>query len=206
MKENRLLDVMERPDEMQSIPTDFEEAINKVDQDEGLLHSDKLFSTILNKLQRPGVVQNMTAEEVEESVKVIKEQPYMNTRQSGFKFILKVQPTFLEKKINGHQELLHRGEKIHNFSTDISRFYKKFELKTVTSQEIRRNAETLIASNCKDTNDKDIFAKYLVHSNPTEERVYREKTTENMVKASMMTTQILHSLQEEPSTSLESCN
>ncbi|XP_073521361.1 uncharacterized protein [Phyllobates terribilis] len=232
-KENHLLDEMKRPDEMQSIlivaKTDFEKAINKADQDERLLDSDKLVILnylecyiILNKLQRPDVVQNMTVEEWKKRAPyreshvgvVVHEHKTAANQIAGLIlnkeeerwfqiYIEKVRPTFLEKSMDIKNFFISSsGGKIHNVSNDIARFHKKFGIKTVTSQEIRRNAETFIASNCKDTNDKDIFAKYLAHSNPTAERVYREKTMENMVKASMMTTQILDRLQEKPSTSL----
>ncbi|XP_073507196.1 uncharacterized protein [Phyllobates terribilis] len=190
-KENRLLDEMKRPDEMQSIlivaKTDFEKAINKADQDERLLDSDKLVILnylecyiILNKLQRPDVVQNMTVEEWK------KRAPYRESHvgvavhehktaanqiaglilnkeeERWFQiYIEKVRPTFLKKSMDIKNFLISSsGGKIHNVSNDIARFHKKFGIKTVTSQEIRRNAETFIASNCKDTNDKDIFAKY----------------------------------------------
>ncbi|XP_077136625.1 uncharacterized protein LOC143793494 isoform X2 [Ranitomeya variabilis] len=233
-KENHLLDGMKKPHEMQSIlvvaKKDFERALNKAERYERLLDSDKLVILnylecyiILNKLQRPGVVQNMTVEEWK------KRGPYreghvgvaihehktagnqiavliLNKEEERWFqiYIKKVRPTFLKKKSVEIKNFFisSSGQKIHNVSSDIARFHKKFGLKTVTSQEIRRSAETFIASNCKDTNDKDKFAKYQAHSNPTAERVCREKTMEDMAKASMMTTQVLDRLQEKPSTSL----
>ncbi|XP_056409675.1 uncharacterized protein LOC130331570 [Hyla sarda] len=115
-------------------------------------------------------------------------------------YINRVRPTFLQGK-NEIQNFFisSSGQKIQNVSQDIARFHYKFGLKSVTSEMVRRNAETFVFSKCKDINERNIFIKYLSHSNHTAERVYREKIMDDTVKASE--TPMIHESKDNPTTS-----
>ncbi|XP_075703252.1 uncharacterized protein LOC142671115 isoform X2 [Rhinoderma darwinii] len=91
-------------------------------------------------------------------------------------------------------------ERLHNVSTNLARLHTKFGLKPVTSQAVRRMSEAYVSSNCMKTIETQLFSKYQAHSNDPAECVYREKTMNNMIKASSLPDRI-QELQEQPSTS-----
>ncbi|XP_056409673.1 uncharacterized protein LOC130331568 [Hyla sarda] len=221
---------MRKPSELESIlriaEPAFKSALYKAENEDELSENENVTIVnyleclvVLRKLQRPGVVQNLTVDEWERRIPhrgthvVIPVQEHKMAanplavlvltveEETWFDiYINRVRPTFLQGK-NEIQNFFisSSGEKIHNVSQDIARFHYKFGLKSVTSEMVRRNAETFVFSKCKDINERNIFIKYLSQSNHTAERVYREKIMDDTVKASE--TPMLHESKDNPTTS-----
>ncbi|XP_041441359.1 uncharacterized protein LOC121393043 [Xenopus laevis] len=159
---------------------------------------------VLKQLQRPGVVQNMTVEEwrnrklsdcktrmaiavkkhktaTQQVATVLLEE---EEEQWFYVFYKKIRPSFIRSGTSPKTFFISSsGEPIHSVTNDIARLHKKFNLRPMTSQEARRRMETYMASHLKTDAERYSFAKMLGHSNLTAERVYREKTIENMVEA-----------------------
>ncbi|KAM4048967.1 uncharacterized protein ACNLHF_026363 [Anomaloglossus baeobatrachus] len=222
-----------KPDELDTVLSiaapDFESALKKAENGGHLTENEKLTILrylesliILQKLQRPGVVQNMTVDEWKK--RIVHKETHVGIAVHEHKtaanqlaaviltkeeekwfeiYYSKVRPTFLKKNTEIQNFFIcSTGEKIHSVTNDVARFHSKFGLKPVTSQMVRRIAETFVDFRCKDSNDKELFAKYLAHSNTTAERVYREKHMCSMVKGSLMLAKLRQDIQEEPHTSI----
>ncbi|NP_001082308.1 mesendoderm nuclear factor, gene 1 L homeolog [Xenopus laevis] len=157
---------------------------------------------VLKQLQRPGVVQNMTVEEwrnrklsdckTRMAIAVKKHKTatqqvatvLLEEEQWFDVFYKKIRPSFVRSGTSPKTFFISSsGEPIHSVTNDIARLHQKFNLRPVTSQEARRRMETYMASHLKTDAERYSFAKMLGHSNLTAERVYREKTIENMVEA-----------------------
>ncbi|KAM4034556.1 uncharacterized protein ACNLHF_021200 [Anomaloglossus baeobatrachus] len=222
-----------KPDELDTVLSiaapDFESALKKAEKGGHLIENEKLTILrylesliILQKLQRPGVVQNMTVDEWKK--RIVHKETHVRIPVHEHKtaanqlatviltkeeekwfeiYYSKVRPTFLKKNTEIQNFFISStGEKIHSVTNDVARFHSKFGLKPVTSQMVRRITETFVDFRCKDCNDKELFAKYLVHSNTTAERVYREKHMCSMVKGSLVLAKLLQDIQQEPHTSI----
>ncbi|XP_075704077.1 uncharacterized protein LOC142699023 [Rhinoderma darwinii] len=231
-KHKRIFQTVLKPDDLRTLlkvagPT-FQMVLRMAENGDTLLDSEKL--TIINylesiivlkKMQRPGVVQNMTVNEWKERVAgkessvVISFLEHKTATQQAATLILDkeeekwfeiyhnlVRPTLLKtNKTIANFFISTSGERLYNVSNDVARFHTRFGLKPVSSQVVRRMSETFVSSNCRNPNETQIFSKLLAHSNITAERVYWEKTIDNMIKASLLPDRIQRELEEQASTS-----
>ncbi|XP_071986304.1 uncharacterized protein [Engystomops pustulosus] len=205
----------------------FKSAVRKADRGDELTTNEKL--TILNyleclitlrKLQRRGVVHNMTVDEWKKripqggthvAITVHEHQTVPNRyavlvltteEEKWFEtYFTRVRPTFLQgkKKITNFF-ISSSGEKIYNVSNDISRFHHKFGLKAVTSQLARNAAETFVSSKSKESGENSIFAQHLRLSNRRVEHLHREKIMDDFRRTLEMQT-VYQETEEQPTTS-----
>ncbi|XP_071987848.1 uncharacterized protein [Engystomops pustulosus] len=240
-KEKQLAQKLRKPSEMQEIlavaAPSFKEAVGKAGNGGKLSEKEKLTVLyylecliVLNKLQRPGVVQNMTVSihsftmfvflskiSISILISILYILNFHKTaanqlallaltveEEKWFEIYHKhIRPTWASNGDIKNFFISSTGKPIHNVSLDVSRFhenYYRFNVTPETSQAVRRNAETFVSSKCKDSAEKERFAKYLAHSNQTAERVYREKTLVETVNCSKL---IPIYEDEQPSTSKE---
>ncbi|MEQ2245578.1 hypothetical protein ILYODFUR_029404 [Ilyodon furcidens] len=96
-----------------------------------------------------------------------------------------IRPVFVKE--SGEEEdrffTSSNGRPISCASQDLSLLHAYYKLPNVTTQEIRRVAETLAGQNCTEE-QKTTVAHYLAHSNVVSEGKYRGRTLEEAVFAS----------------------
>ncbi|XP_068092599.1 uncharacterized protein [Hyperolius riggenbachi] len=185
--------------------------MNCIDKDDGntiLFYLECL--VVLQYVQRPGVVKNLTMEEWLSRVgsdRIYNGKPerlvvmgvknhktaskqiatvFLNGEEEKWFdiYFTKVRPAFI--KHNEESEaffISSSGKQIHSVSNDITRFHHRFGLKPVTSQAARRITETCIAPQLKSERQRYCFSKFLAHSNPTAENIYREKIIGDLVES-----------------------
>ncbi|KAM4012140.1 uncharacterized protein ACNLHF_005260 [Anomaloglossus baeobatrachus] len=160
---------------------------------------------ILQHLQRPCVVQNMTIAEWNERTEYIhrglrytiigvKEHKVASKQVAAF--VLSEQEeswfTIYAETIRPHFTrscaaeqaffVSASGQRIRCPSSNLRQYHLSYKLPLVTSRTVRRVCETWTLPHYTDA-EKRLFARYLAHSNEMAEKVYREKTIEDMCQA-----------------------
>ncbi|MEQ2201261.1 hypothetical protein XENOCAPTIV_009901 [Xenoophorus captivus] len=158
---------------------------------------------LLKHYQRPGVVEGFTVSEwmkrkSHDGKMVIGVSQHktanmqiatfaLNTEQAAMldAYYHYIRPEFVKE--SGEEEehffIGSHGRPITCASQDLSRLHAHYKLPNVTTQEIRRVAETLGGQMCTEE-QKTTVAHYLAHSNVVAEGKYRSRTLEEAVLAS----------------------
>ncbi|XP_040267272.1 uncharacterized protein LOC121000006 [Bufo bufo] len=178
---------------------------------------------ILKHLQRPGVVQNMTVSEWKERIShtyngedlaIVGVKLHKTASQQVATFVLnkeeemwfkvyfeKARPKLLQKDSPKDTFFISTsGKEIYNVSNDIMRYHKKFKLPNISSQLVRRVCETWTIPHYSDS-EKNMFSKYLAHTNLTAERSYREKTLTDICHGYQLVIQAGQVTSDEPQAS-----
>ncbi|XP_056408790.1 uncharacterized protein LOC130348958 isoform X1 [Hyla sarda] len=178
---------------------------------------------VLKHLQRPGVVENMTVSEWKERIShsyngeklsIIGVKLHKTASQQVATFVLnkeeemwfkvyfeKVRPNLVHRNAPKENFFISTsGKEIYNVSNDLLRYHKKFKLPEISSQLVRRVCETWTVPNYSDS-EKNMFAKYLAHTNLTAERNYREKTLTDICHGYQLVVQAGQVMENEPQAS-----
>ncbi|XP_077152790.1 uncharacterized protein LOC143816390 isoform X2 [Ranitomeya variabilis] len=159
---------------------------------------------VLNHLQRPGVVRNMTVSEWTERMRhsyqneqriIVGVKSHKTAAQQVACFVIteeeemwfdayftKVRPVLATQDSPDTFFLSTSGRRIYNVSNDIGRYQKKYKIKNISSQVARKTCQTWTVSNLTEK-ERYLFSKYLSHSNMTAERNYRERTLGDLCEA-----------------------
>lgn len=160
---------------------------------------------ILKHLQRPGVVKNLRVSEWKGRVRheyggqvyaVVGVQNHKTSTKQIASFALngqeeswfstyhdRVRPLLLAEQEPEEFFISTTSAELYNPSNDLRRYHHRYGLQSVPSVLVRKVCETSTVALCTDA-EKSLFARYLSHSNMTAERVYREKTLDDICHGS----------------------
>ncbi|KAM4048627.1 uncharacterized protein ACNLHF_011440, partial [Anomaloglossus baeobatrachus] len=157
---------------------------------------------ILQHLQKPCVVQNMTIAEWNKKTEYIHHgRRYIIIGVTEHKIASKQVAALVlleqeESWINVYAETIRphftsscatekaffvtaSGQRIRCPSSNLRQYHLSYDLPLVTSQMVRRVCETWTLPNYTDPENR-LFARYLAHSNEMAEKVYQEKTIQDV--------------------------